>query len=223
MLLFGAGRPAEHRIGAFFIMINEFNELKNFILSFNIFEDNQFLDEYCNLILLNLTKEKIKYKTQRHHFIPVCYYKYTYKLSRKDAIIYSEQHNNFCVNLLYTDHILARYYLCLAVKDHEHIKYRLYNTLRGMLNRNSNQHIKLDCNEIINQIKELDLSKIQQIYEEHSRLSIELNSGENNGMYGKHHTPQARKKISQSLKGRKMSEEFRKKNSERNKGEGNPM
>lgn len=30
-------------------MINEFNELKNFILSFNIFEDNQFLDQYRNL------------------------------------------------------------------------------------------------------------------------------------------------------------------------------
>ena len=98
MLLFGAGRPAEHRIGAFFIMINEFNELKNFILS-----------------------------------------------------------------------------------------------------------------------------KVQQIYEEHSRLSAELNCGENNGMYGKHHTPEARKKMSQSLKGRRMSEDFRKKNSERNKGEGNPM
>ena len=203
-------------------MINEFNELKNFILSFNIFEDNQFLDEYCNLILLNLTKEKIKYKTQRHHFIPVCYYKYTYKLSRKDAIIYSEQHNNFCVNLLYTDHILAHYYLCLAVKDHKHIKYRLYNTLRIMLSRNSNQHLKLDCNEILNQIKELDLSKVQQIYEEHSRLSAELNCGENNGMYGKHHTKEW-KEMSQSLKGRKMSEDFRKKNSERNKGEGNPM
>ena len=90
MLLSDAQRTGQHRTRAFFIMINEFNELKNFILSFNIFEDNQFLDEYCNLILLNLTKEKIKYKTQRHHFIAVCYYKYTYKLSRKDAIIYSE-------------------------------------------------------------------------------------------------------------------------------------
>ena len=156
-------------------MINEFNELKNFILSFNIFEDNQFLDEYCNLILLNLTKEKIKYKTQRHHFIPVCYYKYTYKLSREDAIIYSEQHNNFCVNLLYTDHILAHYYLCLAVKDHKHIKYRLYNTLRGMLNRNSNQHIKLDCNEIINQIKELDLSKPIPEHLNKGRIKVKRN------------------------------------------------
>ena len=57
-----------------------------------------------------------------------------------------------------------------------------------MLSRNSNQYLKLDCNEILNQIKELDLSKVQQIYEEHSRLSAELNCGENNGMYGKHHT-----------------------------------
>lgn len=47
-------------------------------------------------------------------------------------------------------------------------------------------------------------------------------AGEKNPMYGKTHTKEARKKISETHKGKKLSEEHRRMISERMKGENNP-
>ena len=46
--------------------------------------------------------------------------------------------------------------------------------------------------------------------------------GENHPMYGKHHTEETKKKISEAKKGKTLSEETRKKMSEANKGKNNP-
>lgn len=51
----------------------------------------------------------------------------------------------------------------------------------------------------------------------------ELSRGKNNPMYGKKHSEETRKKISEAHKGRKLSEEQKAKLSEIEKGEGNPM
>jgi len=49
------------------------------------------------------------------------------------------------------------------------------------------------------------------------------NSGESHGMYGEFHSTETRKKISESLMGRKLSKETCKKMSEAKKGENNPF
>lgn len=59
-----------------------------------------------------------------------------------------------------------------------------------------------------------------------NKMSIwrkENQQGENHPFYGKHHTDETKKKIGDSKKGLKMSDEVRIKQSERNKGSGNPM
>ena len=57
---------------------------------------------------------------QRHHFIPLSYYKHTksinisrYQLSK----IADSDSNNFTVNVLYKDHLLLHYYLWLCSKE----------------------------------------------------------------------------------------------------------
>lgn len=92
-------------------------ELKNKLLATNCFLDNKYLDKYCELIINNLETQKEKYKTQYHHIIPRCYY----KLIGLDV----DNSRNNLVNLLYKDHILAHYYLCLCTEGK--LKYKLSN------------------------------------------------------------------------------------------------
>lgn len=101
------------------------DELKQLLLNLKnslneyIFEDNSFLDSYCNLIKTNLNTPKQKFKTNLHHFIPICYYKSLYPSNNENQIknIADKDSNNILVNLSYGDHILAHYYLCLFCVD----------------------------------------------------------------------------------------------------------
>ena len=92
-------------------------ELKNKLLATNYFEDNKYLNKYCNLIISNLETKKEKYKTQKHHIIPKCYF----KLKKLDI----DNSKENIINILYIDHILAHYYLCLCTEGN--FKYRLAN------------------------------------------------------------------------------------------------
>lgn len=85
----------------------------------NIFDENEYFFNYINLIFNNLNTVKEQFKTSKHHFIPVCFYKIKYNLStRKESEIYAlKDVNNFLINLSYKDHALAHYYLALCVKD----------------------------------------------------------------------------------------------------------
>lgn len=80
----------------------EFNELKEKLLSTNCFEDNEYLDQYCELIYNNEVPYQI-YKTQSHHILPQCYF------TSNNLEIDNSQEN--LVNLLYKHHLLAHYYL----------------------------------------------------------------------------------------------------------------
>lgn len=84
-------------------------EIKQKLLSLNIFEDNQYLNCYCELILNNLNNKKQKYKTQIHHIIPRAYYK-------QNNLEIDNSKNNL-INLLYVDHVIAHCYLSLSSKD----------------------------------------------------------------------------------------------------------
>ena len=57
--------------------------------------------------------------------------------------------------------------------------------------------------------------------EEFKKEQSERNSGENNPFYGKHHTEETRRKISETSKGKQFSEEHKEKISKANSGENN--
>ena len=89
-------------------------EIKEKLLSTNLFINNEWLDKYCELIEINENTKKEKYKTQSHHIVPKCCYKYLF------LKIDNSKENR--VNLLYKDHILAHYYLCLCTEGKLHHK-----------------------------------------------------------------------------------------------------
>lgn len=96
--------------------------LKAWLLQHNLVEENCYLENYLNLLLLNLDTKAEKFITQAHHAIPVVYYKQTSGLKwntrsrHKYEALAKEDRNNFIVNLKYSDHLLAHCYLALCSK-----------------------------------------------------------------------------------------------------------
>lgn len=139
------------------------------LLKLDIIDDNDYFDKYIQLIVDNKQTKKQKYKTQQHHIIPRCYYKH-----KKIEV---DNSSNNLVNLLYRDHILAHYYLCLCVKDeniqHDCIMAFTYLTDRvDTLKETTWNNLKIDIEynreDIIQQ-----LPRFQELYErarkEHGR------------------------------------------------------
>ena len=83
--------------------------LKSCLLKTNCFIDNEYLNQYCNLIEQNQEAKRIKYQTQTHHILPRCYF--------KSVNIDIDNSKENLVNLFYKDHILAHYYLALCCKE----------------------------------------------------------------------------------------------------------
>lgn len=90
-------------------------KIKETLLSYD-FIDNQYLDEYIELILNNYGTNLKKGCTQKHHVIPVsCYFKDSFDFTshRKEAVqLAKNDPNNYQVNLEYADHLRAHYLLC---------------------------------------------------------------------------------------------------------------
>ena len=131
--------------------------LKEKLLGLDIFEDNEYLDFYCELIEKNRETKRERFKTEKHHVIPVIYYKQKYHLSsREDAELMADaDENNFKINLKFLDHILAHYYLYLCCNDTQ---------VRAC----SRYCLILMCGkEDINNLNEFDLKKLSDIREEH--------------------------------------------------------
>lgn len=82
------------------------NNLKEKLLKTSSFIENEYLEKYIDLIVLNKNNEKIKFKTQCHHIVPRGYY-------RINCLDVDNSIDNK-VNLLHKDHVLAHYYLSLC-------------------------------------------------------------------------------------------------------------
>lgn len=82
---------------------------KEQLLQTGFVKDNEYLDLYEQLINNNLLTVKEKFKTHLHHSIPCACYE-----SRATA---DKDPTNLKVNLLFKDHILAHYYLCLCATN----------------------------------------------------------------------------------------------------------
>ena len=134
-------------------------ELKKKLLSTDIFIDNIYLDKYVELIIANLTRLKEPKITQKHHILPRYYFKH-------NNMAVDNGKNNL-VNLIYTDHILAHYYLALCSNS---IKDRLGNeaALCRMIGRKG-KHLDL--------IPEIDVKKVQKLYEEYQEHNSKKHQG----------------------------------------------
>lgn len=84
-------------------------DIKNTLLQHNGFIDNEFLELYCRLIERNGNTSVRHHVTNSHHIIPKAWF----KLNKKP--INNDQVN--LVNLVYREHVLAHYYLCLCTTD----------------------------------------------------------------------------------------------------------
>lgn len=84
--------------------------LKQKLLELGIVKDNEWLDKYVELIESNRETKAEKFKTQKHHIIPRSYY-----VHNKLDINNSEDN---IVNLTYSSHILAHYYLWKCAKTY---------------------------------------------------------------------------------------------------------
>lgn len=82
------------------------DQLKNKLLELGVFEDNGYLDCYCNLILSNKELSRIPFATNEHHIVPRSYFEH-------EKIPIDNSPENL-VHLYFKDHLLAHYYLALC-------------------------------------------------------------------------------------------------------------
>lgn len=168
-------------------------DLKIKLLQTNYFDDNEYLNTYIDIIFNNLNTKYIKGKTQRHHYIPICYYKDIYKAkNRKEAEIISDSlGDNLIVNLYYSDHVKVHCLLSLASnKD----SFRLANNFAIY-----KMPYKLEDSELL-----------QKVYEQNYELRKINNPMHKQDMKDKHdsimRSSVVRLKISSRMKGREFSE-----------------
>ena len=174
--------------------------LKNCLLSTDMLIDNEFLDNYCQLIITNVNNKKIKNTTQSHHIIPKSYFKIIGKKvnNKKENL----------VNLLYSDHILAHYFLSLCCKNKE-LKYYMENALAHMVDASGfdsntlafydscykdlceqrSEHMLGEKNPMFGSISEERRSKLLDYYKTHK-----------GSMFGKCWSDEDKQKISEATK-----------------------
>lgn len=142
------------------------DNLKSLLLSLNIFNDNEYFAKYVKIIVDNLDTKWEKKLTQKHHIIPRCYFEHIGKEV--------DNSNNNIINLKYSDHILAHYFLCLSIdKEKEPILYKklLCSFSYMAYGKHNYTGIDLENIEIIDNLKYKDI-----LYSEYRDYLGELTS-----------------------------------------------
>lgn len=160
------------------------NSIKDKLLSTNYFIDNEYLDKYVSLMLDNRSTIKQKGKTERHHILQRSYFKEI----GQDC----DNSKDNLINLLYKDHILAHYYLCLCTVGA--VKKSNILCFNYMIN-----YEKLDDDSFVDK-----LDYYQQLHEDYCKLDSQINTG-------KKYSEETCRKKSLKLKGQKRSEETKQK------------
>lgn len=171
-------------------------QLKEKLLNLGIVENNEYLDNYCQLIIDNKDSLKQLHKTQSHHIIPRYYYK------QNNLQVNNDKHN--LVNLFYKDHILAHYYLALCSNSEKFI----YANVSAIYKMSNCTQTLIEDN-VIEFFTSLD--KYQQLYETHARY-------QGSHLKGKSQTPEHVAKRVHKNTGQKRSLETRQKMSAWQKG-----
>ena len=170
--------------------------LKEQLLQTGCVIDNEYLQLYEELINANLQTKPEKFKTQQHHSIPCACYD-SREVANKDS-------QNLKVHLLFKDHILAHYYLCLCAKEST-FRYKMIAAVEFALGKSKN----ITNQDIAASMKDwlLNNEAFQTAYEEYAKIRFD-----------RLRTPEAREKARQALLGHETSEETRRKISEANRG-----
>lgn len=166
-------------------------KLKEKLLSLGIFDDNEYLDFYCELVESNRNTKREKFKTQKHHIIPKCYY----KVNNKEI----DNSDSNCVNLLYKDHVLAHYYLCLFTINNRLLKYYVDNAFLHLIKADASLKIKVDNFNLYT------LNEYQKIYEEWKILNSALQKGHK--AWNKGLTKETDERVAKYSKPRQFSKE----------------
>jgi hypothetical protein len=127
-------------------------QIKQDLLNTGYFEDNEYLDKYCDIVMSRYGLPSIKFKTSRHHIIQVAIYK---KWGITDSFIIDNPSN--ITHILYKDHILAHKYLCLCSIDGD---IKLANEVAFFNMINNKKKFKTE-------LTEEDLNKCQELYEDY--------------------------------------------------------
>jgi len=132
--------------------------IKEKLLATNVILDNEYLSKYIELVKTNLNTKQARFKTQSHHIIPRCYFKI--------LGIPCDNSSENTIHLLYKDHVLAHYYLCLCSKDAE-FKYNNICALKYCLNHRDykKQDFYIEERHVLEQ-----LDGLQKLYEESKTL-----------------------------------------------------
>lgn len=158
-------------------------ELRLALLSTKEFNDNDYLDKYCEL-LVTCETEKLVYQTQAHHIIPRCYF-------RKTGVPVDNSDKNV-INLLHKDHVKAHIYLALCSSS-AYMKSANKRAVTYALN-----HPCIDCSGTFEEL--LDCPDVFLAYQAVMEVAM-------------HFSDEHRAKISASLVGKQKgvpkSEEFR--------------
>lgn len=174
-------------------------QLKQKLLDLNFVVDNSFLDDYCDLVVSNLTNEHISFETNKHHIVPKHYFLNTDKEV-------DDSSSNIVV-LTCVDHVLAHWLLANCASNN----YYFYANMSAVLFVASKYNLLPE--EFFK--SEEALSRYTQDYAEHCRLKSEKYKGEGNPNYGSgtnhggcftgHHSEHTRSLISLALKGRESN------------------
>ncbi len=156
-------------------------QLKKKLLDLKIVVDNEYLDKYVEIIFNNLDTKKEKYKTQKHHIIPKCYY-------RHEKMNIDNSSNNL-VNLYYKDHVLSHYFLFMCAST-SWFKSFNYDSIRYVINSSYTEKDENIEKYISNMIELSD-----DIIKFRSEEARQRNLGNKNPMYGKKHSEHTKKLI----------------------------
>lgn len=191
-------------------------KIKSLLVGLEGILDNENLDIYCQLIYSAYNQPTETFKTEKHHVIPVNYFKLLHNCTtRREALQYANALPNFIVNLTPKQHALAHYYLCLCSEGQLHIGLTYAFCLMFKFNT---KELLEDRKQIQNKFKEVNLDLYEQLRHEYladvsrvhkgkvvSKESREKMScaaiGRVSGMKGRHQTAEAKRKLSESSKG----------------------
>lgn len=170
-------------------------ELKQKLLNTTCFIDNEYLDRYCKLILINKDRLKDPLTTQSHHIIPSCIFKAL-------GLRVDDSKNNR-VNLLYKDHVLAHYYLSKSSSSPK-MYAKLFSAVLFLI-RDKKGFKEFSLNYLDDYQKDYEDFKKSYFYDK------EMNSRKAEKLRGQTRSPEVCFRISESNKGREVSLETRSK------------
>ena len=157
------------------------SEIKEILLTFGCIENEYFI-KYFELIENNLYTKYEKYKTNKHHILPRCYFKL--------ANLPIDDSKSNLVYLSHVNHLLAHYYLYKCSIG----IFKYYNSIAA-------RYVETKYQLPVEYFLE-NKDEYQQLLEDARKFASERQTGRKNP-----HTPEWNKKIGEANKGKKISAE----------------